>query len=75
MDGERRAAGPAGSTAAGNDTASSITAHVCGGAQVRRCADGGEHDMSAIVYFKDGGSVACARCGVTAMEIDMMELP
>ncbi len=53
-----------------------ITAHVCGGAQARRCrVDGGEHDMSIVVMFKDGGSVACSKCGVTAMQIDMMELP
>jgi hypothetical protein len=31
--------------------------------------------MSAIVRFKDGGSVACKDCGVTAMQIDLMELP
>jgi hypothetical protein len=52
-----------------------ITAHVCGGPAVKRCVDGGEHDMSKIVRFADGGSVACAKCGVTAMEIDMWELP
>jgi hypothetical protein len=36
---------------------------------------GKEHDMSAVVRFKDGGSVACKDCGVTAMQIDMLELP
>ncbi len=52
-----------------------ITLHVCGGKQARRCVDGGEHDMSKLVRFTDGGSVACAKCGITAMQIDMMELP
>lgn len=52
-----------------------IIIHVCGGKQARRCSDGGEHDMTAIVRFKDGGSVACAKCGVTAMELDLLELP
>ena len=32
--------------------------------------------MSKVVTSKRiGGSVACAKCGVTAMDIDMMELP
>lgn len=53
-----------------------ITAHVCGGRQARICrATGKEHDMSAVVRFKDGGSVACKDCGVTAIQIDLMELP
>lgn len=53
-----------------------ITAHVCGGKQALVCPkDGGSHDMSAIVRFPDGGSVACSKCGRTAMEIDMLELP
>lgn len=53
-----------------------ITAHVCGGKQARVCrVTGKEHDMSAVVRFKDGGSVACKDCGVTAMQIDMLELP
>jgi len=52
-----------------------IIATVCGGTQAKRCIDGGEHDMSAVVRFKDGGSVACAKCGVTAMSLDMLELP
>jgi hypothetical protein len=53
-----------------------ITAHVCGGKQAHICrVTGKEHDMSAIVRFKDGGSVACKDCGVTAMQIDLMELP
>jgi hypothetical protein len=50
-----------------------ITARVCGGKQAKLCVDGGEHDMSAILRFKDGGSIACAKCGVTAMEIDLLE--
>ena len=53
-----------------------ITMHVCGGQRAKRCpVDGGEHDMSTVVRFKDGGSVACSKCGVTAMQLDMMELP
>ena len=53
-----------------------ITTHVCGGKQARICpVTGREHGMSAVVRFKDGGSVACRDCGVTAMSIDMMELP
>jgi hypothetical protein len=53
-----------------------ITAHVCGGRQAKICrVTGREHDMSAVVRFKDGGSVACKDCGVTAMQIDLMELP
>lgn len=54
---------------------SPLTIHVCGGKQAKRCIDGGEHDWSAVVRFKDGGSAACAKCGVTAMEIDLLELP
>lgn len=53
-----------------------IIATVCGGKQARVCpTDGGEHDMSAVVRFQDGGSVACRKCGVTAMELDLLELP
>lgn len=53
-----------------------ITAHVCGGRQARTCrVTGKEHDMTAVVRWKDGGSVACKDCGVTAMQIDLMELP
>lgn len=53
-----------------------VTTHVCGGRQANVCrVTGKEHDMSAVVRFKDGGSVACKDCGVTAMQIDMMELP
>lgn len=53
-----------------------ITAHVCGGKARRVCrVTGKEHDMSAVVRFKDGGSVACKDCGVTAIQIDLMELP
>ena len=53
-----------------------ITVHVCGGKQAKICrSTGKEHDMSVVVRFKDGESVACKDCGVTAMEIDMLELP
>lgn len=55
---------------------SEIVVHVCGGKQARICPKTGkEHDMSAIVRFTDGGSVACKDCGVTAMSLDLMELP
>lgn len=69
------AARPLATASANEPVPTLITAHVCGGRQAKRCRDGGEHDMSAIVRFADGGSVACAKCGVTAMEIDMLELP
>ena len=56
--------------------AKEITVHVCGGKQARICrVTGKEHDMSVVVLFKNGGSVACKDCGVTAMQIDMMEAP
>jgi hypothetical protein len=53
-----------------------VTMHVCGGRQARLCpVTKSPHDMSAVVRFKDGGSVACKDCGVTAMQIDLTELP
>jgi hypothetical protein len=52
-----------------------ITAHVCGGKQAKRCVDGGEHEMTAIIRFADGGTLACAKCGATALDIDLLELP
>lgn len=53
-----------------------ITANVCGGKQAHICrVTGKEHDMSVIVRLKDGGSIACKYCGVTATQIDMLELP
>lgn len=53
-----------------------VIAHVCGGSQAKRCAvDGGAHDMSVIVAFANGGSLACSKCGVTAMDLDLMDLP
>jgi len=59
-----------------NLPAAVITYRVCGGKQARICrVTGKEHDMSVVVWFKDGGSVACKDCGVTAMQIDMMDLP
>ena len=37
----------------------SLTVHVCGGTQARICPKTGKaHDMSAVVRFKDGGSIA-----------------
>jgi len=58
-------------------TNAAITVHVCGGRQARICQKTGkEHDMSMVIRFTDGGaSVACKDCGVSAMQIDMMELP
>jgi hypothetical protein len=53
-----------------------LTAHVCGGRQARICPKTGkEHDMSAVVRFRGGGSIACVDCGATAMDIDLLELP
>jgi len=53
-----------------------IMAHVCGGKQAHICPVTKQpHDMSALVRFPDGESIACKDCGVTAMQIDMMELP
>lgn len=53
-----------------------LTMHVCGGTQARVCpVDRGEHDWRAFVRCTDGGSVACAKCGVTAMQLDLLELP
>lgn len=50
--------------------------HACGGRQAHRCpVTEKEHDMSVVVRFKDGGSVACKDCGATAMDIDLMEGP
>ena len=53
-----------------------LTLHVCGGKQAKRCpVDGGEHDMTKMVRTRDGGSLACAKCGVLAMTLDLLELP
>ena len=53
-----------------------VTMFVCGGRQAHTCpVTGLPHDMSAIHRFKDGGSIACKDCGVTAMQIDLMEAP
>lgn len=55
-----------------------IAAVVCG---TKLCRDGQPHDDDALVEFRDergrvtGGSVACSRCGSTAMGRDLMELP
>jgi hypothetical protein len=53
-----------------------VTARVCGGSQAHVCPVTKQpHEMSATVRFKDGGSIACKNCGVTAMQIDLLELP
>ncbi len=55
-----------------------ITAHVCG---TKLCRDGQPHDDLREVVIRDnagrivGGSVACSRCGVSAMARDLMRLP
>jgi hypothetical protein len=54
-----------------------IVAMVCGGSQAQKCrVDGGEHDMTAEVRNEAEGwqSLACRKCGVLAMTLDMMEL-
>lgn len=53
-----------------------VTMMMCGGKAADRCpVDGAAHDMSQVVRYHDGGSVACSKCGVSAMSIDMMRLP
>lgn len=55
-----------------------ITMHVCG---TKLCRDGQPHDDLAEVVFRDergriaGGSVACSRCGSSAMSRDLLRLP
>lgn len=55
-----------------------ITLHVCG---AKLCHDGEPHDDKATVKVCDengrvvGGSVACSRCGSTAMSRDLLVLP
>lgn len=55
-----------------------ITMHVCG---TRLCHDGQPHDDLKQVIIRDehgravGGSVACSRCGSTAMSRDLLRLP
>ena len=49
---------------------SDLTIHVCGG---RVCSVTKKpHDMSVWKLFRDGGSLACKDCGVTAMDLDLM---
>lgn len=58
--------------------ASSVTLIVCG---TGLCNDGKPHDDLKMVIFRDengratGGSVACSRCGSSAMDRDMLRLP
>jgi hypothetical protein len=53
-----------------------LTLNVCGGKQAQICpVTKRPHDMSVLKVFKDGGSVACRDCGVTAMDLDLMEMP
>lgn len=57
---------------------SEITLHVCG---TGLCTDGRPHDDLKLVVVRDsegrnvGGSVACSRCGSSAMSRDMLRLP
>lgn len=55
-----------------------VTAIVCG---TKLCRDGQPHDDLEMVTIRDeqgravGGSVACSRCGSTAMARDLLRLP
>ena len=55
-----------------------ITVQVCG---TKLCRDGQPHDDLADVVIRDengrivGGSVACSRCGQSAMARDLLRLP
>jgi hypothetical protein len=62
-----------------NEAPKEITLHVCG---TKLCRDGKPHDDLDFKYFVDedtgrftGGSVCCSRCGSTAMDRDLLELP
>ena len=61
-----------------SDNRVEITARVCG---TKLCRDGQPHDDKGFVKFRDergrvvGGSVACSRCGVSAMDRDLLEAP
>ena len=62
--------------ALGREGVKALTLHVCGGKQARICQITKQpHDMSAMKIFRNGGSVACKDCGVTAMDLDLLELP
>jgi len=60
-----------------NEPEPKITAFVC----APRCLDGGEHDDKAYVALYGehgevcGGSVACSKCGSSAFERSLLELP
>lgn len=55
-----------------------LTMHVCG---TKLCRDGKPHDDISLVRIRDengkmiGGTVACSRCGQTAMARDLLRLP
>lgn len=55
-----------------------ITLRICG---TKLCRDGQPHDDFGHVVIRDeqgravGGSVACSRCGSSAMARDLMRLP
>lgn len=55
-----------------------IVVHVCG---LKLCRDGKPHDDDKTVILRDsqgreiGMSVACSRCGSSAMERDLLQMP
>lgn len=58
------------------DTTRVITAIACGGKQAKTClVTKKPHGMSALVQFERVASVARKDCGVTAMDIDLLEFP
>lgn len=53
-----------------------LTMHVCGGKQARVCPVTKQpHEMSEMKLFEGVASIACKYCGVTAMQLDLLELP
>lgn len=58
-----------------------VTVFVCGGESAKRCPAGGEHDdLGRVVLYGPTGkpcgeSVTCSKCGSSAFDRDMLELP
>ena len=48
-------------------------AQSCGGQRCR--VDGEDHDLSVMRKTTHGGTLVCAKCGMTAMDIDLLEAP